>query len=56
MFDVLNLFMRTKFFKLKENEEIGKDINDVIGNTDVVLDVAITANRPDCNSILGVAR
>ena len=41
---------------LKENEEIGKDINDVIGNTDVVLDVAITANRPDCNSILGVAR
>ncbi len=35
---------------------VGADINDVIGNTEVVLDVAITANRPDCNSILGIAR
>ena len=41
---------------LNEKEEIGRDINDVIGNDDIVLDVAITANRPDCNSILGVAR
>lgn len=41
---------------LKPEEEIGEDINDVIGNDEIVLDVAITANRPDCNSILGVAR
>ena len=41
---------------LKDTETIGADINDVIGNDDIVLDVAITANRPDCNSILGVAR
>ena len=34
----------------------GTDINEVIGNTETVLDVAITANRPDCNSILGIAR
>ena len=41
---------------LKESEIIGADINDVIDNNEIVLDVAITANRPDCNSILGVAR
>ncbi len=41
---------------IQEKCEIGEDINDVIGNTDIVLDVAITANRPDANSILGVAR
>jgi phenylalanyl-tRNA synthetase beta chain len=41
---------------LDPKEKIGEDINDVIGNTDVVLDVAVTANRPDCNSVLGMAR
>lgn len=41
---------------LNQNEVIGTDINDVIGNNEIVLDVAITANRPDCNSILGIAR
>lgn len=41
---------------LKNDTEIGADINDVIGNTETILDVAITANRPDCNSILGIAR
>lgn len=41
---------------IQEECYIGQDINEVIGNTDIVLDVAITANRPDANSILGVAR
>lgn len=41
---------------LDKNTVVGSDINDVIGNNDVILDVAVTANRPDCNSILGVAR
>ena len=41
---------------LDKNTVVGSDINDVIGNDDVILDVAVTANRPDCNSILGVAR
>ena len=40
---------------MQENE-YGKDINEVLGRNDIVLDVAITANRPDCQSILGVAR
>lgn len=35
---------------------IGKDINEIIGNDDIILDIAITANRQDCNSILGIAR
>lgn len=39
-----------------QESEYGKDINEVLGRNDIVLDVAITANRPDCQSILGVAR
>lgn len=34
----------------------GQNINEVLQNDDVVLDVAITANRPDANSVLGIAR
>ena len=41
---------------LPTNTAIGVDINDIIGNNEVILDVAITANRPDCNSIFGIAR
>ncbi len=40
----------------KETAPLGTDLNEVLGNTDVVLDVGVTANRPDCNSILGIAR
>ncbi len=35
---------------------LGMDINEFLGTNDVVLDVAVTANRPDCNSIIGIAR
>jgi phenylalanyl-tRNA synthetase, beta subunit, non-spirochete bacterial len=41
---------------LKPETVVGKNINDILGTNDVVLDVAVTANRPDCNSILGIAR
>lgn len=41
---------------MKEDEKLGVDINEILGRDDVVLDVAITANRPDCQSIIGVAR
>lgn len=37
-------------------EPIGADINEILGRNDVVLDVSITANRPDCQSIIGIAR
>lgn len=35
---------------------LGQDINEVIDTKDVVLDVSVTANRPDTNSIIGIAR
>ena len=38
-----------------ETMPLGTDINDVLGYDDVVLDVAVTANRGDCNSVLGIA-
>lgn len=41
---------------LPEDTRPGTDINDVIGNTDTVFDIAVTANRPDCNSVFGIAR
>lgn len=41
---------------MRESEKIGVDINEVLGRQDVVLDVSVTANRPDCQSILGIAR
>ncbi|MBR5293836.1 MAG: phenylalanine--tRNA ligase subunit beta, partial [Oscillospiraceae bacterium] len=34
----------------------GDDINDVIGNRDTVVEFEITNNRPDCYSIIGLAR
>ena len=34
----------------------GDDINDVIGNDDTIVEFEITNNRPDCYSILGLAR
>ncbi len=40
----------------KEEFPLGTDINVVLGNDDVVLDIGVTANRSDCNSVLGIAR
>ena len=39
-----------------EDCAVGQDINEVIGNDDTVVDFEITNNRPDCYSILGLAR
>ena len=39
-----------------EDCQIGQDINQVIGNDDTVVDFEITNNRPDCYSIIGLAR
>ncbi len=39
-----------------EKYPLGTDINVVLGNDDVVLDIGVTANRSDCNSVLGIAR
>ena len=36
--------------------QVGDDINLVIGNDDTIVDFEITNNRPDCYSIIGLAR
>ena len=41
---------------IKEDCKPGDDINVVIGNNDTVVDFEITNNRPDCYSIIGLAR
>ena len=41
---------------LEEDCKPGDDINAVIGNHDTVVDFEITNNRPDCYSVIGLAR
>ncbi|MBK5242194.1 phenylalanine--tRNA ligase subunit beta [Clostridium sp.] len=41
---------------LPQDTAIGKDIKEVLKLQSVVIDFEITSNRPDCNSILGIAR
>ncbi len=43
-------------FILHEDCKIGDDINTVIGNDDTIVDFEITNNRPDCYSVIGLAR
>lgn len=44
------------FSKEELEKNIGKDIRDLLGMTDVVIDFEVTSNRPDCFSIIGLAR
>lgn len=41
---------------LPPDTPIGQDIKTILGLNDYVLDVSITANRPDCQSVYGLAR
>ena len=41
---------------LQEDCKPGDDINAIIGNDDTIVDFEITNNRPDCYSIIGLAR
>lgn len=41
---------------LNEDMPAGTDMRDILHLNDVVIDFKITANRPDCQSVLGVAR
>ena len=41
---------------LPEDAEIGADVKPILGLDDWIFDIAITANRPDCQSIFGIAR
>ena len=41
---------------LDENARPGQDLAEWLGETDYVIDVFITPNRPDCLSVIGLAR
>ncbi len=41
---------------LPDDAEAGTDVKPILGLDDWIFDIAITANRPDCQSILGIAR
>ena len=41
---------------LDECAKPGQDLNEWLGETDYVIDVFITPNRPDCLSVIGLAR
>lgn len=41
---------------LKDSAVVGEDIRKEVGLDDYVLDVCVTSNRQDCNSVLGLAR
>ncbi|MBQ9710358.1 MAG: phenylalanine--tRNA ligase subunit beta, partial [Clostridia bacterium] len=39
-----------------EDYPLGEEVKDVLGIEDYIFDISVTANRPDCQSILGLAR
>ena len=41
---------------LKEDYELGTPLREILGLTDTVFEIEVGANRPDCLSILGIAR
>lgn len=41
---------------LDENAPVGEDIKKIVGLDDWIFDISVTANRPDCQCILGIAR
>ena len=41
---------------IQEDCQPGDDINTVIGNNDTIVEFEITNNRPDCYSVIGLAR
>ena len=42
--------------ELPDDAVPGQDVKPLVGLDEAVFDIAITANRPDCQSILGIAR
>ena len=41
---------------LPEDAPVGADVKPILGLDDWIFDIGITANRPDCQSIVGIAR
>lgn len=40
----------------QDSFELGTDVRDVLGINDALIEFEITSNRPDCRSIIGIAR
>lgn len=40
----------------KDNFELGQDVATLLDIRETVFDISVTANRPDCQSVLGIAR
>ncbi len=41
---------------LPQDAQNGADVKPIVGLDDYIFDISITANRPDCQSIIGIAR
>lgn len=41
---------------LSEGRPVGTDMKKVVGLDDYIFDISVTANRPDCQSVYGIAR
>jgi phenylalanyl-tRNA synthetase beta chain len=41
---------------LPDDAPVGADVKPILGIDDYIFDISITANRPDCQSIFGIAR
>ena len=41
---------------LQKDAPVGEDIKKIVGLDDWIFDISVTANRPDCQCILGIAR
>ncbi|MGN1047423.1 MAG: phenylalanine--tRNA ligase subunit beta, partial [Eubacteriales bacterium] len=41
---------------LPDDAPLGADVKPIVGLDDFIFDISITANRPDCQSIIGIAR
>lgn len=41
---------------LAKDAPVGEDIKKIVGLDDWIFDIAVTANRPDCQCVLGIAR
>lgn len=54
--DVLGYTPEYGILILPDDTPIGKDIKDIFGMTETVVEFEITSNRPDCFSIIGLAR
>ncbi|WFD09497.1 phenylalanine--tRNA ligase subunit beta [Tepidibacter hydrothermalis] len=55
-FSMIEESKRDGIYVLDEEYELGADVKEVLGINDALIEFEITSNRPDCLSILGIAR